>query len=91
MARLRKSRRGIPRERPPQTIHVSLTLDQHELLTKNKIEKDEALYQVLQRVLVRYQELEIINEDIKESLKESRIKRAELAAKLNTQEVYTRL
>jgi hypothetical protein len=82
MARLRRR----SKERPPQTIHVSLTLDQHELLTQNKVEKDEALYQVLQRVLVRYEELQFINEDLKESLKESRIKRAELEAQLQKEQ-----
>lgn len=86
MARLR---RHSKQQRPPQTIHVSLTLDQHELLTQNKVEKDEALYQVLQRVLVRYEELQFINEDLKESLKESRIKRAELESQLNMLQTVT--
>ena len=82
MARLRRNK-----ERPPQTIHMNVTLDQHEILIQNKIEKNEALYQVLQRILVRYQELEIINSDLKESLKESRILRANLETKLEPTEV----
>lgn len=77
MARLRRNR-----QRPPQTIHVSLTLDQHELLTQHKIERDEALYQVLQRILIRYQELQIIHEDLKETVKQARMKIATLESEV---------
>lgn len=77
MARLRKNK-----ERPPQTIHVHLALDQRDLLEQNKIEKNEALYQVFQRIIMRYQELEFINEDLKESLKDARILRAQLEKRI---------
>jgi hypothetical protein len=70
MARLRRNK-----ERPPQTIHVQITLEDHEFLDSYRIEKDEAFYSILHRALVRHQELEFYLENNRETMKQLRIER----------------
>lgn len=63
MGRLKRNK-----ERPPQTIHVNVTLAQRDMLGLLRLEKGEALYKVLERFIDRVEKLEAENIDLREAI-----------------------
>lgn len=77
MSRLRRNK-----DRPPQMVHVNVTVDQHDTLTLMKSNPGQPFYEVIAAIMERNAELEFINKDLKQSLSDSRMIRGKLEEKI---------
>jgi hypothetical protein len=53
-------------------LHIDILEEDHLFLTNIKLGRNEPFYKVLNRLITRYQELEYINQQLREALEEKR-------------------